>query len=196
MSRSSPTHVDDHQSPRQIGGHLHAVGEAAGDVALDDQAVHHDLDRVLLVLVQPRWSRSDHRGNRPPGSGHSPTCGRPPAASGGCPSSPAPKGHDLDAGGLGSVRTWSMIWSMVCCMISLPHLGQWGGPPGPEEAQVVVDLGHRTHRGAGFSRWSSGRWRWRGRVRRCSPHRASPSAPKTSGHRRRGTPTYRRCPSA
>ena len=25
-------------------------------------------------------------------------------------------------------RIWSMIWSMDCCLISLPHLGQWGVP--------------------------------------------------------------------
>ena len=28
----------------------------------------------------------------------------------------------------GRESTWSMIWSMVCWRITLPHLGQWGVP--------------------------------------------------------------------
>ena len=36
----------------EAGGGLHAVGEAACDIAAEDQAVHHDLQGVLAVLVQ------------------------------------------------------------------------------------------------------------------------------------------------
>ena len=33
-------------------GQLHGVGQAAADAVLVDQAVHHQVDAVLLVLVQ------------------------------------------------------------------------------------------------------------------------------------------------
>ena len=43
-----------------------------------------------------------------------------------------------------------MIWSMVCWRISLPHVGAVGGAhPGPQQAEVVVDLRHRAPRWTG-----------------------------------------------
>ena len=84
--------VDDHQAAGQVGGDLHAVGEAAGDVLPDHQPVHHDLDVVLFVLVQLDLLGQVVEGAVHPARGRSPTCGRPPRSSGGCPSCPAPPG--------------------------------------------------------------------------------------------------------
>ena len=148
-----PHHVDDHQSPRQIGGHLHAVGEAAGDVAFDDQAVHHDLDGVLLVLVQLDGLAQIIEGAVHPAADIARLAGVLQQLLVGALLPPHHRGHDLDAGGLGQRE--DLVDDLVDGLLHdlLAALGAVGrAHPGPQEAQVVVDLGHRTHRGAGVFR--------------------------------------------
>ena len=44
--------VHEHEAPRERGRRLHRVREPARRVGADDEAVHHDLDVVLFVLVE------------------------------------------------------------------------------------------------------------------------------------------------
>ena len=44
--------VHQHDAAGQVGGGLHGVRQPLGPVGADDQTVHHDLDVVLLVLLQ------------------------------------------------------------------------------------------------------------------------------------------------
>ena len=61
--------------------------------------------------------------------------------------------------------------------------------PGPQEAQVVVDLGDRARpSSAGCARWSSGRSRWPVRAPRSSPRPACPSGRGTGARRPTATP--------
>ena len=41
-----------HQAAALLHGGLQAVGQALADIGTHHQAVHHDLDGVLLLLVQ------------------------------------------------------------------------------------------------------------------------------------------------
>ena len=49
---SLPQQIHRHKAAGQVGGGLHAVGEAGGDVGADDQAIHHNVDLMLVVLDQ------------------------------------------------------------------------------------------------------------------------------------------------
>ena len=50
----------------------------------------------------------------------------------------------------GRASTASTIWSTVCCVISLPHIGAVRhADAGIQQAQIVVNLGHGAHGGAG-----------------------------------------------
>ena len=140
-----------------------------------------ELGRVLQV-ASPR---------RPPSRGRSPCGARPRRARGTRPSGPAPAARGPPGGcPPARPRIWSTICVALCRRTGSPHSGQWGVPgPGPEEAQVVVDLRHRPHRGArvppgrllldGDGRARAPRWRRRP---------ASPSARGTAGRTRRATP--------
>ena len=48
-----PHQIHQHQAAGQSQGGLRGVGEPAGDIRLDDQPVHNDLNVVLFVLFQP-----------------------------------------------------------------------------------------------------------------------------------------------
>ena len=126
-----PHQIDEHQRRRR--GWRRSPRESVSRWAMsvpDDQAVHHDLDVVLLVLVQldllgqlvqtavhPRPDIAGLRGRPQTPSacspfvpaddrGHAPECGCPPAGPG-----PDRRSGRRSAG-----------------LISLPHLGQWGVP--------------------------------------------------------------------
>ena len=47
-----PYNIHQHHAVCNMGGGLHAVGQAAGNIRLHHQAVHHDLNIMLFVLVQ------------------------------------------------------------------------------------------------------------------------------------------------
>ena len=126
------------------------VGEAPLDAGLDDEAVNDDVDVVFLVLVEDdllgqveRLAVDDH-----PDEAVLPELGQllpvlPLAAAdhGGeeGDSRPLRHRHDL-VHHLGDGLRGDLLAAVVA-----------GGPPHPgeEEAQVVVDLGHRADRGAG-----------------------------------------------
>ena len=142
--------IDDHQAAGEAGGGLHRVGEAAGDVLFDDQPVHHHLDAVLPVLVQ-----LDLLGEVVDG----PVTPDPDVA--GLPGvledllmlallAPDDGGHDLDAGGLRQGH--HLIDDLVHGLLPdlLAALGAVGGAhPGPQQAEIVIDLGDGAHGGAG-----------------------------------------------
>ena len=49
---SLPQQIHRHKAAGQVGGGLHAVGQAGGDVGADDQTIHHNVDLMLVVLDQ------------------------------------------------------------------------------------------------------------------------------------------------
>ena len=145
-----PHDVDNHQTARQVGGDLHAVGEAAGNVLPDDQAVHHDLNIVLFILVQLDLLGQVVQGAVRP----DPDIARlsrvledlgvlaffPPDH----------RGHDLDTGGLGQGH--DLVDDLVDGLLFdlLAADGTVGGAhPGPEQTEVVIDLRHGAHGGPG-----------------------------------------------
>ena len=91
----------------------------------------------------------------------------------------------------GSAMIWSTIWSTVC----------WRDFPAAVRAVRHARRARRAGAGSRESRspcprssagcgwWSSGRSRWRGKGRRCSPRPAFPSGPGTGGRRRKGDST-------
>ena len=145
-----PHHVDDHQSAGEVGGDLHAVGETTGDVLSDDQSVHHHLDVVLFVLlgfdllaevvddaVQTDADVAGFTGvleNFQVLALLTPDDG----------------GHDHDAGGLrqGHDLVDDLIHRLLFDLLAALGTVR-GAHPGPEQSQVVVDLGNGAHGGAG-----------------------------------------------
>ena len=120
------------------------------DVLLDHQAIHHDLDVVLLVLLH-----GDVLGELIEDPVH------PAADVAGLPGvfqhlgvlpllPPDHRGQHLDPGALGEGE--DLVDDLVDGLLAdlLAALGAVGGAhPGPEEAEVVVDLRHRAHGGPG-----------------------------------------------
>ena len=145
-----PHDIDDHQAAGEVGSHFHAVGQAAGHVVPDDQAVHHDLDVVLFVLVQGDVLGQVVEGAvgpaadiaRLPGVLKDLLVGALLAADDRC--------HDLDAGAFGQGE--HLVDDLIDGLLPdlLAALGAVGGAhPGPQQAEVVVDLGDGAHGGAG-----------------------------------------------
>ena len=142
--------VDEHQAAPQGGGGLHRIGEAAEDVRPDHQPVHHDLDVVLLVLLH-----GDVLGELIEDPVH------PAADVAGLPGvfqhlgvlpllPPDHRGQHLDPGALGEGE--DLVDDLVDGLLAdlLAALGAVGGAhPGPQQAEVVVDLRHRAHGGPG-----------------------------------------------
>ena len=142
--------VDDHQAAGQGGGGLHAVGEAAVDVLLDDQPVHHNLDVVLLVLVQGDLLGEIVERIVGPAADIARLAGVLQQLLVGALLATHHRGHDLDAGGLGQGH--HLVDDLVDGLLLdlLAALGAVGGAhPRPQQAEVVVDLRHRAHGGAG-----------------------------------------------
>ena len=145
-----PHHVDDHQASRQVGGHLHAVSKAAGNVLPDNQTVHHDLNVVLFVLLQLDLL-AEIIGNAVHPAAHI-------AGAAGILEdlgvlallAPDHRSHHLDTGGLR--QSQDLVNDLVDGLLLdlLAADGTVGrAHPSPQQTQVVVDLGHGTHGGAG-----------------------------------------------
>ena len=145
-----PQHVDDHDAAGQGGGGLHAVGEPPGHVLPDHQPVHHDLDGVLAVLVQLDLLGEVVQGAVRP---HPDIAGFPGVLKDfGVLALLAPDdgGEHLDAGGLGEGH--HLVDDLVDGLLLdlLAALGAVGGAhPGPQQAEVVVNLGDGANGGPG-----------------------------------------------
>ena len=145
-----PQKVDDDQSPGKGAGSFHAVGEALLDVRPDDEAVHDDLNVVLDVFFQldllvqlieiAVYTGPDVAG-----------------ALGGLKDlgvlallAPDDGGQDLDAGALGQGE--DLVDDLVDGLLAdlFSALGAVGrARPGPEQAEIVIDLRDGAHGGAG-----------------------------------------------
>ena len=145
-----PHDVDDDDAAGQGGGGLHRVGETAADIRPDDEPVHYDLDGVLFVLVQFDLFRQLVEG-----------AVHPAADVAGLPGvlenfgvlalfAPDDGGQHLNAGGLrqGQHLIDDLVHRLLLDLLTAD--GTVGGAhPGPQQAEVVVDLGDGAHGGAG-----------------------------------------------
>ena len=134
--------VDDHQPPRQVGGHLHAVGEPPGDVIPDNQPVYHHLNVVLFVLIQLDLFAEVIEGTVCP----YPDVARFPGVLKNFQMlslfSPNYRGHHLDSGSLGQGK--DLVNNLVNGLLFdlLAADGTVGSSyPGPQQTQVVVNFG-------------------------------------------------------
>ena len=145
-----PQKVDRHQSARQIGGGLHGVGEPAGNIGADDKAIHHDVDVVLAVLFQ-----RDALGQLVEAAVHPRTDEAAPPRIlqhlGVLTLASAHHGsHHLNTGALRESQYLvdDLIHRLAADLLAA--VGAVGRAHSrPEQAQVVVDLRHRAHGGAG-----------------------------------------------
>ena len=143
--------VDEQKTSPQGGGGLHRVGEPAEDVRPDDQTVHHDFNVVLLVFLQ-RDVLCEFI--------ESPV--HPTAYIAGFPGvvqnfdvlplfPPDHRGQHLNAGALGQGE--NLVDDLVHGLLAnlLAALGAVGGShPGPQKAEVVIDLRYGAHGGPGI----------------------------------------------
>ena len=120
------------------------------DVLLDDQPVHHNLDVVLLVLVQGDLLGEIVERTVGPAADIARLAGVLQQLLVGALLAPHHRGHDLDAGGLG--QRHHLIDDLVDGLLFdlLAADGAVGGAhPGPQQTEVVIDLRHGAHSGAG-----------------------------------------------
>ena len=143
-------HVGDDQATGEGGGGLHAVGEPLAHIGPDHQAVHHHLDVVLLVLLQLDLLRQLVEGAIHP---HPDIAGLPGVLEDllvlALPG-PDHRGQDLDTAALrqGQDLVDDLVDGLLADLLAAD--GAVGGAhPGPQQAEVVVDLRHRAHGGAG-----------------------------------------------
>jgi hypothetical protein len=59
------------------------------------------------------------------------------------------KRESTETGARHKLHDGAQIWTTVCCLISSRTPGVWM-PTGVKQPQVIVDFGHRSHRGTGF----------------------------------------------
>ena len=145
-----PQEVDDHQPAGEAGGGLHAVRQPLLDVRADDEPVHHDLDGVLLVLLQLDLLVQLVQAPVHPGPDVAGALGVLEDLGVLALLAPDDRGHHLDAGALRQGE--DLVDDLVDgLLLDLPAaLGAVGGAhPGPQQAEVVVDLRHRAHGGPG-----------------------------------------------
>ena len=145
-----PQQIHRHKAAGQIGGRLHAVGQAGDDIGPDDETVHHNVDlmlevfRQLDVLVQ-LVQLSVHAGADIAGAaGVLQHLGVLALAA------PHHRRHDLDPGALR--QRHDLIDDLVDGLLAdlLAALGAVGyAHPRPQKPQIVVDLRHRAHGGTG-----------------------------------------------
>ena len=134
-----------------MGGRLHAVGKAAGNIVTDDKAIHHDVDVVLDVLGEgdvlvqfihlPIHADTDIAA----AAGIGKDLGMLALTS------PHHRCHHLDARTLGEGH--NAVDDLIHRLLAdlLAALGAVGRTyPRPQKAHIVIDLRHRTHGGAGI----------------------------------------------
>ena len=142
--------IDDHDAPGQARGGLDGVRQAGADVRLYHQPVHHDLDGVFAVFLQLDLLVEVVEEAVHPGPDEA---GLP----GGLElllvlALPAPdhRGHHLDFGALRQGQ--DLVHDLVDgLLLDLPAADGAVGDAdaGVQQPQVVVDLRHRAHGGAG-----------------------------------------------
>ena len=145
-----PQEVDDHQPAGEAGGGLHAVRQPLLDIRTDDEPVHHNLDGVLLVLLQLDLLVQLVQIPVHPGPDVAGPLGVLKDLGVLTLLAPDDGGHHLDAGALRQRE--DLIDDLVNGLLAnlLAALGAVGGAhPGPQQAEVVVDLRHRAHGGPG-----------------------------------------------
>jgi len=145
-----PQEVDDHQPAGEAGGGLHAVRQALLDVRPDDEPVHHDLDVVLFVFLQLDVLVQLVEVPVHPGPDIAGALGVLEHLGVLALLAPDHRRHHLDTGALRQGK--DLVNDLVDGLLAdlLAALGAVGrAHPGPEEPQVVVDLRHRAHGGAG-----------------------------------------------
>ena len=143
--------VDAHKAACEVGGRLHTVGKAAGNIVTDDKAIHHNVDMVLHILgkgdllVQfihlPIHADADIAA----AAGIGKDFGMLALAS------PHHRCHHLDARALG--QSHNAVDDLIHRLLTdlLAALGAVGRThPRPQKAHIVIDLRHRTHGGAGI----------------------------------------------
>ena len=146
-----PHQVDAHKAACEVGGRLHAVGEAAGNIVTDDKAIHHNVDVVLHILGE---------GNVLVQLIHLPIHADADIA--------AAAGIGKDFGMLTLAPTHHRCHHLDTCALGQRHnavddlihrlladllaaLGAVGRAHSrPQKAHIVIDLRHRTHGGAGI----------------------------------------------
>ena len=146
-----PHQVDTYKTAREMGGRLHTVGKAAGNIVTDDKAIHHNVDVVLHILGEGDVLvqfihlsiHTDTDIAATAGIGKdlgmlalAPTHHR-------C--------HHLDARTLGQGH--NAVDDLIHRLLAdlLAALGAVGRAHSrPQKAHIVIDLRHRTHGGAGI----------------------------------------------
>ena len=146
-----PHHIDHHQAAGQVGGDLHAVRQAAGDVLPDDQAVHHDLDVVLLVLLQLDLFTQVIGDAVHPAAHIAGAAGVLEDLGVLALLAPDHRGHDLDPGGLRQFQHLvdDLVDGLLFDLLAA-YRAVGGAHPGPEQAEIVIDLGDSAHGGPGI----------------------------------------------
>ena len=142
--------VHRHQSAGQIGRRLHGVRQALGDIGADNEPVHHDVDMVLQVLLQRDILRQLVEVPVHAGADVAAAAGVLQHLGVFTLAAPHHRRHHLDAGTLRQGH--DLVDDLVHRLLAdLPAaLGAVGhAHPRPQQAEVVVDLRHRAHGGAG-----------------------------------------------
>ena len=142
--------VDDDHPAGEARGRLDGVRQAGADVRLDDQPVHDDLDGVLAVLLQLDLLVQVVDQAVHPGPHKAGTPGRLELLHMLALAAPHHRRQNLDAGLLrqGEHLVHNLVDGLL---LDLPAAdGAVGNADaGIEQPQVVVDLRHRAHGGAG-----------------------------------------------
>ena len=145
-----PQEVHRHQSSALPRRRLHGVRQPLADVGPDNEPVHHDLHRVLFVLLQGDFFRQLIEVSVRPHPGKAcPACvlqhlGVLPLAP------PHHRRQHLDAGSLGQGQNLvnDLIHRLLPDLLAaLRAVGR--AHPGPQQPEIVVNLRHRTHGGPG-----------------------------------------------
>ena len=143
--------VDAHKAACEMGGCLHTVGKAAGNILADNKTIHHDVDVVLDVLgegdllIQFIHLSIHADADIAAAAGIGKDLGMLTLAS------THHRCHHLDACTLGQGHNAvdDLIHRLLADLFSA--LGTVGRTyPRPQKAHIVIDLRHRTHGGAGI----------------------------------------------
>ncbi len=173
--------VDAHKAARQADGRLDGIRQAAAHLIIDDEAVHHDLHRVLLVLFKgDLLVQLIHIAIH----AHTGKAGTARAASKllllGALAPAHNGGQHLEPRALGQAQ--HLVHHLVHRLLADDAARTPGSAESDtriHQAQVIVDFRHRAHCGArGCGRSFSGRWIWPATSPVSRPHQASPSGPK------------------
>ena len=150
-----PEEVHHHQAAGEGGGGLHAVRQPLLDIRADDEPVDDDLDVMLFIFLQLDYLVQFVEVPVGPDPDVAGALGVLEDLGVLALLAPDDGGHHLDAGPLGEGE--HLVDDLVDGLLAddLAALGTVGSAhPGPEEAEVVVNLGDGAHGGPGVFRGS------------------------------------------